>query len=1103
MNKVLLHSKLPGPTNTKDLATFNTAAPRRKNTRVQGFFADLGQALGVDPADLTIKYYKKRVGEVNRLEDEMRALSNSELRGKTDEFRNRIRAGETEEDLLCEAFAVVREASRRVLGLRPFDSQLIGGMVLNDGKIAEMKTGEGKTLVAALPSYLNALSGKGAHVVTVNDYLAKRDAENIGQIHKALGLSVGIIQSGMTPESRRAAYACDITYATNSEIGFDYLRDNLAQTKDELVMRDFNFCVIDEADSILIDEARTPLIISGPADTPSDRYTTAARLVEVLVKDIHYTIDEKKKEAGLTEEGMDAALEVLQVSSIEDEGWSLFITQALKAKELFQRNKEYIVKNGEIIIVDEFTGRTMPGRRWSGGQHQAIEAKENVEVQRETVTIASITYQNLFRGYNKLSGMTGTGNTEAGEFWKIYDLNVNVVPPNKPNLRKDYPDAVYTSQEYKYESVVREVEQLHRAGRPILVGTTSVESSELLSQMLTASGVKHEVLNARPENIERESEIVAQSGRKGAVTIATNMAGRGTDILLGGNADFMARLKIKEELMPHIVNFNDGIDRIRPLTIDTWRVRTEGIFPCELSDKTKELVKDALHVAVNTWGGSSLTELEAEEKLSEAFENAPLQDKVVQKIREAFRAVESEYKSVTGKEKIEVQQLGGLHVIGTERHESRRIDNQLRGRSGRQGDPGSTRFFLSLDDQLFRVFGGDKIKKFMVQMDIDDRPLESKLVAGSLDDAQEQVESYFFGMRKTLFDYDVVLSSQRQNLYANRKKVLLSPDMSQLMISSAHEMVDDILEAHLNPQTPKNLWIPLLARVGNVLRQFLPSLKDITGKHLWNVCGGNYEKARKYLRMQAVEAYWDKVAKVEELAPGCSDECARYIFLQTLDSKWKTHLQEMDFVKNRAQFQSYAERDPLVEYKLQGSEIYSELIKTLKRDAIFSFYKFNPPPNLAEVLTAGNPRENSEAAKKQAGEMKSEAAGATEAQAEAEATGQVSTETKKEEHVTSAPQSSESESVQETMMAAVKASREMQAKKKKKKKKKTQKVQAADAKQDQADIAASAKAMVAKGVEELRAQFPDMPEAPSKKSGGASAGTASGDLSVEEKQTTR
>jgi len=881
----------------------------------------------------------------------MRRLNNEELKAKTDEFRRRLSQGETEDDLLPEAFAVVREASRRVLGLRPFDSQLIGGMVLNDGRIAEMKTGEGKTLVAALPSYLNAISGKGAHVVTVNDYLAKRDAENIGQIHKALGLSVGIIQAGMTPIQRRAAYGCDITYATNSEIGFDYLRDNLAQTEDDLVMRGFNFCVIDEADSILIDEARTPLIISGPAEPASERYQIAKKLADALVRDIHYEVDEKKKSATLSDDGYDAAAEVLRVTNIEEEGWGQYITTAIKAKDLFQRNIDYIVKDNEVIIVDEFTGRTMPGRRWSNGQHQAIEAKENVDIQRETITIASITYQNLFRGYNKLSGMTGTGDTEAGEFYEIYDMSVSVVPTNKPNLRKDFDDVVFTGEPYKVEAIVKEVDALHGSGRPILVGTTSVQASETLSQQLREEGVKHEVLNARPENIERESEIIAQSGRKGAVTIATNMAGRGTDILLGGNPEYMARLKVREKIMPLIVNLNDGIDRIRPLTPNSWKVLTKDLFPCNLTTATAEELESVAKLAMSKWGLRELTELEAEDRLSAAFEKGPLEDEVLVALREVFNKVEGEYKAITSKEKREVVALGGLHVIGTERHESRRIDNQLRGRAGRQGDPGSTRFFLSLDDQLFRLFGGDKIKNFMQQMNIDDRPLESGLVKNSLDDAQEKVEGYFFNIRKTLFEYDVVVSGQRRNYYENRRQLLVAKEIEPFLIRCAEAVVDEVIDQTLARDTPKGLWIPLLARIGNKLRTFSPTaFRDVTGKGLWQICDGDHDILRNFLRYRAIKAYWDKVAEVNEKAPGCAAEAQRYIFLQSMDKKWQDHLAIMEELNEGVQFSISAERDPLVEYKIMGSNLYRDLFKDLRQNVFFAWCNFDPPPNLAEAL---------------------------------------------------------------------------------------------------------------------------------------------------------
>lgn len=648
-------------------------------------FKGLTDLFSQDPGEKTRQKYQERVDAINALESSVVNLSDEELREKTAEFQRRVRAGETLDELLVETFAVVREASKRVLGLRPFDVQLIGGMILHEGQIAEMRTGEGKTLVATLPSYLNALSGKGVHVVTVNDYLARRDSEWVGQVHRFLGLDVGLVQQGLSEKQRKAAYASDITYVTNSELGFDYLRDNLAQDPDELVLRPasgFNFCVIDEVDSILIDEARTPLIISGSAEKPSEKYIKADKISGVLVKDVHYTVDEKQRNVLLTEEGYEAAEDVLQVADLYDprEQWASFLINAIKAKELFLKDVSYITKGGEVVIVDEFTGRTMPGRRWSDGLHQAIEAKEGVEIQNESVTLASISYQNLFRTYPKLGGMTGTAQTESAEFANIYDLAVTVVPTNRTVSRTDNPDVVFKTETGKWNAVVQEISRMHTTGRPVLVGTTSVERSEIVCNLLEQAGIPFEVLNAKPENVERESEIVAQSGRKGAVTIATNMAGRGTDILLGGNPEFMARLKMREMLMPKVVNLvdeEDGPRRLRPLTINSWNVSPK-LYPCSVSDEGAKLANEAVDAAVASWGAGQLAELDAEERLAFACEKAPTDDPVVQKIRAAFLRIEADFKKVTDEEKVEVQELGGLHVVGTERHESRRIDNQVR-----------------------------------------------------------------------------------------------------------------------------------------------------------------------------------------------------------------------------------------------------------------------------------------------------------------------------------------------------------------------------------------------------------------------------------------
>lgn len=726
------------------------------------------KALFGDPNTRKLNKFQPLVTETNLLEEEIKKLSDDDLKRKTDEFREQLEKANNDreieeilDEILPEAFAVVREASQRVLGMRHFDVQLMGGLVLHKGQIAEMKTGEGKTLVSTLPAYLNGLTGKGVHIVTVNDYLARRDAEWMGQVHRFLGLSVGLIQAGMSPEERKKNYACDITYTTNSELGFDYLRDNMATSMAEVVQRPFSYCIIDEVDSILIDEARTPLIISGPIERPTEKYYQAAEIVKQLVKQEvedgpgDYEVDEKARNILLTDDGFKKAEELLGVKDLYDQEnpWAHYIFNAIKAKELFLKDVNYIVRNGEVVIVDEFTGRVLPGRRWSDGLHQAIEAKERVEIQQETQTLATITYQNFFLLYPKLSGMTGTAKTEETELEKVYNLQVTIIPTNRPSQRYDLPDAVYKGEGGKWRSVADEVEELHKMGRPILVGTTSVEKSELLSRLLREKEIPHNLLNARPENVERESEIVAQAGRKGAVTIATNMAGRGTDIILGGNSDYMARLKIREYLMPKIVRPDDDElavsvpslgGRRRPQgfasdrKVKTWKASAD-IFPTELSEATVKGLKEAVKIAVEYYGEQSLAELETEEKIAIASENAPTDDPVIQKLRQVYKKIRGEYEIFTSQEHKEVVELGGLHVIGTERHESRRIDNQLRGRAGRQGDPGSTRFFLSLEDNLLKIFGGDRVARLMEALQVEeDMPIESGMLTRSLEGAQKR-----------------------------------------------------------------------------------------------------------------------------------------------------------------------------------------------------------------------------------------------------------------------------------------------------------------------------------------------------------------------------
>lgn len=872
----------------------------------------------------------------------MSALSDSQLRGMTSTLKNRAQTGESLDSLLPEAFAVVREASRRVLGLRPFDVQLIGGLVLHKGEIAEMRTGEGKTLVAILPAYLNALIGKGVHVVTVNDYLARRDCEWVGQVPRFLGLKVGLIQQNMTSEERRENYLSDITYVTNSELGFDYLRDNLATSVEELVLRDFNYCVIDEVDSILIDEARTPLIISGPAEKPSDRYYKAAKLASAFERDIHYTVDEKQKTALLTEQGYEDAEEILDVKDLYDprEQWASYVLNAIKAKELFLRDVNYIIRGKEVLIVDEFSGRVMQGRRWSEGLHQAVEAKEGLPIQNETVTLASISYQNFFLQFPKLCGMTGTAATESTEFESIFKLKVTIVPTNKPMIRKDESDVVFRATTGKWRAVVVEISRMHKTGRPVLVGTTSVEQSDALSEQLRETGIPHEVLNAKPENVEREAEIVAQSGRLGAVTIATNMAGRGTDIILGGNAEFMARLKLRELLMPRLVKQTNGVfvSVKKPSPMKTWKVN-ECLFPCDLSSEKAKLAEEAVQFAVMTWGQKSLTELEAEERLSYSCEKGPAQDDVIAKLRNAFLEIVKEYKVYTEEERKKVVLAGGLHVVGTERHESRRIDNQLRGRSGRQGDPGSSRFFLSLEDNIFRIFGGDRIQGLMRAFRVEDLPIESQMLTKALDEAQRKVENYFFDIRKQLFEFDEVLNSQRDRVYTERRRALKSDNLQSLIIEYAELTMDDILEANIGSDAPTESWN--LEKLIAKIQQYCYLLDDLTPDLLKNKYS-RYEDLQNYLRLRGREAYLQKRNIVENEAPGLMKDAERFLVLSNIDRLWKEHLQALKFVQQAVGLRGYAQRDPLIEYKLEGYNLFLDMMAQIRRNVIYSIYQFKP-----------------------------------------------------------------------------------------------------------------------------------------------------------------
>jgi preprotein translocase subunit SecA len=917
-----------------------------------------------DPNARKIKKYQPLVAEINLLEEEIQKLSDEQLKGKTTEFKRKLEQANNDreeseilDEILPEAFAVVREAAKRVLGLRHFDVQLLGGMVLHEGQIAEMKTGEGKTLVATLPAYLNALTGKGVHVVTVNDYLARRDAEWMGQVHRFLGLSVGLIQSGMTPPERKKNYNCDVTYATNSELGFDYLRDNMAEAMAEVVQRPFNFCVIDEVDSILIDEARTPLIISGQVERPTEKYMQAADIARALRKEEHYEVDEKARNVLLTDEGFAEAERLLGVKDLYDEEdpWAHFVFNAIKAKELFIKDVNYIIINGEVTIVDEFTGRVLSGRRWSDGLHQAIEAKEKVEIQNETQTLATITYQNFFLLYPKLGGMTGTAKTEEVELEKTYKIQVTVMPTNRPRQRYDYPDVVYKTEQAKWRAVAQECAQMHNLGRPVLVGTTSVEKSEVLSHLLNQLEIPHNLLNAKPENVERESEIVAQAGRKGAVTIATNMAGRGTDIILGGNSDYMARLKLREYFMPRIVA-PENEDDFNPVNVPaahgskasgqgfapgkkvkTWKASPE-IFPTQISKETEKLLKSAVDFAVKHYGERSLPELEADEVIAVACEKAPTDIEAIQKLRDAYKAIRKEYDVYTDAEHEEVLNLGGLHVIGTERHESRRVDNQLRGRAGRQGDKGSTKFFLSLEDPLMKIFGGDRVGKLMEMFRVEeDMPIESKMLTNSLEGAQKKVETYYYDMRKQVFEYDEVMNNQRRAIYAERRRVLEGQDLKELVVKYAETTMDDIVNFYIDPDLPPEEW--KLEGLVSKAREFVNLFDDLNPSQLEDM---TYEEVKAFMREEVRRAYDLKEAQIDRVQPGLTRQAERFFILQQIDTLWREHLQSMDALRESVGLRGYGQKDPLIEYKQEGYEMFLEMMTDIRRNVVYSMFQFSP-----------------------------------------------------------------------------------------------------------------------------------------------------------------
>jgi len=814
--------------------------------------------------------------QINAIEDDFVAMSDAELRAMTDEFRSRLEDGQTLDDILPEAFATVREAARRTLGQRHFDVQLMGGAALHLGNIAEMKTGEGKTLVATLPCYLNALEGKGVHVITVNDYLAEYQSELMGRVHRFLGLEVGVIISDQRPDERRRQYAADITYGTNNEFGFDYLRDNMAWSRDELVQRGHSFAVVDEVDSILIDEARTPLIISGPADQATKWYGDFAKIVARLTRDVDYEVDEKKRTIGVLERGVERVEDYLGIDNLyESANTPLvgYLNNAIKAKELFKNDKDYVVMNGEVLIVDEHTGRMLAGRRYNEGMHQAIEAKEGVEVKQENQTLATITLQNFFRLYDKLSGMTGTAMTEASEFSQIYKLGVVPIPTNMEMIRKDQPDLVYKTEDAKFNAVVDDIVERNEKGQPVLVGTVSVAKSELLSGLLKKRGVRHEVLNAKQH--EREAAIVAEAGRKGAVTVATNMAGRGTDIMLGGNVEFLA----------------------------DHDLRARGLDPVETPEDYEKSWADA--------------------------------------VEDVKRRVAAEHDEVTAQ--------GGLYVLGTERHESRRIDNQLRGRSGRQGDPGESRFYLSLGDDLMRLFNAAMVENFLTRFNIpDDVPIESKMVTNAIRSAQTQVEAQNFEIRKNVLKYDEVLNRQRTVIYDERRRVLEGEDLHEQI----RHMVDDVIEGYVLAATSEGFaeeWD--LDKLWTALKTLYPV--SVTADELVEASGGEQsaltaEFLTEELTADAHAAY-DR--REEELGAEVMRELERRVVLSVLDRKWREHLYEMDYLQEGIGLRAMAQRDPLVEYQREGFNMFTAMMDAIKEESVG--YVFNLEVQVDEGATAG------------------------------------------------------------------------------------------------------------------------------------------------------
>jgi preprotein translocase subunit SecA len=871
-----------------------------------------------------VNRYQSFINQINTLEADLKELTDSELRSKSLKLKKQYDANQNLDALIPESFALTREASLRTLGLRHFDVQLIGGLVLNDQKIAEMKTGEGKTLVATLPAFLNALTKKGVHIVTVNDYLANRDQVSMGQIYRFLGLNTGLIQEGISTFERRENYNADITYVTNYEVTFDFLRDNMALNLSDVVLRPFNYCIIDEVDSILIDEAQTPLIISNNIQTPIEKYIVAAEITDYLELNTHYRVDEKNKNVILTEEGSKQIEKILSIQDLYDprDPWIPYIINALKANALYFNNVHYIVQNNRIIIVDEFTGRIMPDRRWGDGLHQALEAKERLQIRQKTETVAAITYQNFFLLYPKLSGMTGTGKTTEIEFEKIYNLSVEEIPTARPTQRKDFPDLIYKDQFSKWNAIAQACNKISSTGQPILIGTTTVEKSEMLAQLLNEYKLSYQILNAKPENVRRESEIVAQAGKKGSITIATNMAGRGTDIILGGNINFKIQKKLYD---------------ILTLSKNYKLSKNATILDSLLINQFEGSSHKFLSVLMSLITDQKFLKLSDLDILRILRENDCISIPVTSyqcSIRFLINELISYNKKPQEQENKIVKNLGGLYIIGTERNDSRRVDNQLRGRCGRQGDPGTSRFFLSLDDNLLRLFGGPKIQNFMQTQIPDDSPLESKFITRSLDSAQERVEERAYQQRKNLFDYDDVLNKQRNIVYHERKKILESASVQRNIFAYGEQIITEILLEFRDDKFCNQETISLIENLFGknlIVNQIKDSNSFINDFDLYEL--------KIYLFNEFWLTYQSKMVELSVYGDGIIENLERSIILINTDRIWREHLQKMTLLREAVGWRGYGQRNPLYEYKQDAFYIFETREELLRHLVIYDLLR--------------------------------------------------------------------------------------------------------------------------------------------------------------------